>query len=197
MGFFKVLAIGMAVFFGLGVKADPPTSPKNHWRNHNDPKHYILYESSSATWVETVNCTAMWRFKKISSDLNNLYLRDEGRKLTVRINYDDMQLKFDNEPAFHFYQKGTFDKRVRFFHQYNGQWTGTLSRLNGCAWEERLAGDAKPAWFFKAYGEDANSVYLYDGSRNMRVRLDAANMYLQPSGQANFSLFKGGYWSEN
>lgn len=197
MAFLKFLAVVAAVFIGVGAKADPPVSPKNHWRNANDPKHYLLYEKASNTWVETVNCIPMWRFKKVSSNLNNLYLRDESRKLNVQLNYDDMRLKFDNEPAYKFYQKGTFDKRVRFFHSYNGQWTGTVSRLNGCSWEELLAGGSKPSWFFKAYGEDANSVYLYDGSRNMRVRLDAANMYLQPTGQATFSFFKTGYWSEN
>jgi hypothetical protein len=186
----------LSVLCGGVAIADPPTGPKYFWRNRNDYKHYVLYEKSSNTWVETVNCVPAWRFTKISSDLNNLYLRDAGRKLTVKVNYDGMWLKFDNQTSFSFYQPGAFEKRVRFFHQYNGQWTGTVSRKNGCAWEELLAGGSAPSFHFKAYGEDASSAYLYDGSRNMRVRLNAADMWLQPSGQPTFSFFKTGYWSE-
>lgn len=189
-------AIVLSALLGTAAVADPPTSAKNHWRNANDYKHYVLYERSSNTWVETINCNPVYRFTKVSSDLNNLILYDAGRKLSVKLNYDGMWLKFDHEAAYKLYQYGTFDKRVRFFHQYGGQWTGTLSRLHGCAWEELLAGGSAPAFRFKAYGEDASSVFLYDGTRNMRVRLNAADMWLQPSGQAQFSYFKGGYWSE-
>ncbi len=189
--------IVLSASIGGAAFADPPTSPKNFWRNSNNYGHYVLYERSSNTWVETVNCTPAWRFTKVSSDLNNLILYDAGRKLSVKLNYDGMSLKYDHESAYTLYQRGSFDKRVRFFHQYNGQWTGTLSRKNGCVWEELLAGGTAPSFHFKAYGEDASAVFLYDSSRNMRVRLNAAQMYLQPSGQAQFSFFKGGYWSEN
>lgn len=197
----KSIVLTLISIVGLGwvshsAVGDPPPSPKNFWRNTNHYNHYLLYEKSSNTWVETVNCTAAWRFTKVSSDLNNLILYDAGRKLRVRLNYDGMWLKYDHEADYKFYQKGTFDKRVRFFHQYNGAWTGTVSRKNGCAWEELLAGGSAPTYFFKAYGEDAGSVFLYDASRNMRVRLNAADMWLQPSGAATFSFFKGGYWSE-
>jgi len=184
------------VFSFLAV-ADPTTSPKNLWRNANDYKHYILYDSTTKTWVETVNCAVFYRFTKVNSDLNNLYLYDASRKMNVRLNYDGMWLRLDSEPAWKFYQYGTFDKRVRFFHQYGGQWTGTVSRKNACAWEENLAGGSGIAWRFTAYGEDKAAVYLYDSSRNMRVKLNAADMWLQPSGQASFSYFKAGYWSEN
>jgi len=111
-----------------------------------------LYEKSTNTWVETVNCTPAWRFTKVGSDLNNLILYDAGRKLRVKLNYDGMWLKYDHETSYAFYQKGSFEKRVRFFHQYNGQWTGTLSRKHGCAWEELLAGGTAPSYHFKAYG---------------------------------------------
>jgi hypothetical protein len=193
----KLYAIVLSAFIGFAAVADPPTSAKTHWRNTNYYSHYVLYERSTGTWVETINCKPVYRFTKVSSNLNDLILYDAGRKLSVKLNYDGMYLKFDNEAAYKFYQPGTFDKRVRFFHQYNGQWTGTLSRLHGCAWEELLAGGTAPSWHFVAYGEDANSVYLYDKSRNMRVRLNPSDMWLQPSGQGTFSFFKTGHWSEN
>ncbi len=192
----KILSIVLAAFIGVAAVADPPIGAKNHWRNANYFNHYFLYDKPTNTYVETVNCTAAWRFTKVSSDLNNVILYDASRKLSVKLNYDDMFLKYDHETAWKPYQKGTWTKRVRFFHQYNGQWSGTVSRKHGCAWEELLAGNSKPSFYFKAYAEDANSVLLLDTSRNMRVKLNAADMHLQPSGQGNFTFFKGGYWSE-
>jgi hypothetical protein len=192
----SLTAFVLSLFLATSAVADPPTSPKHHWRNRNDYKHYFLYERATNTWVETIHCNPVYRFKRTGGDLNTLYLYDAGRKLTVKLNYDGMWLKFDHEANYAFYQYGTFDKRVRFFHQYNGQWTGTLSRLHGCNWEELLAGGSAPSFRFKAYAEDANAVLLHDASRNMRVRLNAADMWLQPNGQSSFSFFKGGYWSE-
>ena len=192
----SLVAIVLSALIGGAAVADPQPSAKTFWRNSHDYRHYVLYEKSSNTWVETVNCTPAWRFTKVGSDLNNLYLRDASRKLSVKLNYDGMWLKFDHESSYSFYQGGSFAKRARFFHQYQGQWTGTLSRNHGCAWEELLAGGTAPAFRFKAYGEDASSVFLYDSSRNMRVRLDTAQMWLQPKGQTQFSFFKSGYGSE-
>lgn len=193
----RYLGIFLIGFIGIQAFADPPPSPKNLWRNSNYYNHYVLYERKTNTWIETVDCKALWRFTKQSSDLNNLYLRDAGRKLTVKLSYDGMYLKYDNESAFKLYQRGTFDKRVRFFHQYNGQWSGTVSRGHACNWEELLAGSQAPNFRFKVYGENASSVFLFDASRNMRVKLNTGDMWLQEKGQANFSYFKNGYWSEN
>lgn len=183
-------------FFSLTLFADPPQSPKHLWRNANDYKHYFLYEKSTNTWVETINCAVYYRFTKVSSDYNNLVLYDAGRKLYVSLSYGDMKLRFAHEPAFKFYQAGSFDKRVRFFHQYGGQWSGTISRKNACAWEEQFPGVSGPSYFFRKYGEDAASIYLLDSSRNMRVKLNQGDMWLQASGQPSFSYFKNGYWSE-
>ncbi len=179
------------------AKADPTGSAKNLWRNTSYYNHYILYERSTNTYAETVDCKPLWRFTKIGGNLNEVILRDAGRKLNVKITYDGMWLKFDSDAAYKFYQKGTFDKRVRFFHNVNGKWTGTVSRKHGCAWEELLAGGSKPSWHFKIYGEDNTSSYLYDASRNMRVRLNEKDMALQLSGKPSFAFFKNGYWSEN
>ena len=160
MASIRWVVLALSAWVGLAAVADPTGSAKNFWRNANHYNHYVLYERNSNTYVETVDCKAAWRFTKVSSDLNNVILYDAGRKLRVKINYDGMYLKFDHEPAYKFYQKGSFDKRVRFFHQYNGQWTGTLSRKHGCAWEELLAGNSTPTFHFKAYGENAGSVFL-------------------------------------
>lgn len=189
------LFISLGLLFCNIVMADPPPAPKNLWRNTNYYDHYIIYEQSSNTYIETVGCKAAWRFTKIGGDLNSVILRDASRKLNVKITYGDMSLKFDSDAAYKFYQYGTFSQHVRFFHQYNGQWTGTVSRKAGCQWEELLAGHTTPSWYFRSYGEDANSAYLYDSSRNMRVRLDNGEMWLQQSGQPVFSFFKKGYWS--
>lgn len=187
----------LALLAAGGAGADPGGSAKNFWRNTTYYNHYVLYEKSSNRYVETVDCKARWRFTKIGGNLNELILRDAGRKLNMKISYDGMWLKFDHEPAYKFYQKGTFDKRVRFFHQNNGVWTGTVSRSSGCAWEELLAGGSSPSYRFKLYGEDANSVFLYDSSHNLRLRLNTADMWLQQSGKPVFAFFKNGHWSEN
>jgi len=108
-----------------------------------------------------------------------------------------MWLKFDSDPAYKFYQKGTFDKRVRFFLDALGQWTGTISRLPGCKWEELLAGNTRPSWFFTTLDQSASYVVLYDQSRNLRVRLDATAMFLRGCNQPAYGFFKNGYGSEN
>ncbi len=189
--------LSLAIFFSVIASADPTGSAKTFWRNANYYNHYLLYEKSSNTYVETVDCKVRWRFTKFGGNLNEVILRDAGRKLNVKLSYDGMWLKFDSDPAYKFYQKGTFDKRVRFFHNVKGTWTGTVSRKPGCAWEELLAGGTSPAWHFRIYGEDAGSSYLYDASRNMRIRLNKDDMWLQESGKPVFAFFKKGYWSEN
>jgi hypothetical protein len=191
----KTFILSFGLLLCTILLADPPPAPKTFWRNTNYYNHYILFDSATNTYVETVNCKAAWRFTKIGGDLNNIILRDAGRKLNVKLSYGSMWLKFDTDADYKFYQYGTFEQKARFFHQVNGTWTGTLSRGNGCQWEELLAGHSTPSFHFVAYGENAASVFLYDKSRNMRVRLDAAEMWLQQSGAAVFSFFKKGYWS--
>ncbi len=197
MRFLRFWSVAVALVAGLSAAGDPPPTPKNFWRNANYYNHYVLFDRATNTYVETVNCKAAWRFARTGGNLNEVYLRDASRKLNMKISYDGMWLKFDHEADYKFYQKGTFDKRVRFFHNVNGTWTGTVSRLPGCAWEELLAGNTRPSWFFSSFGENASSVFLYDKSRNMRVRLDGAAMFLQQSNQPNYGFFKNGYWSEN
>ncbi len=193
----KLVLLALFVWGGMSLHADPPTSPKNFWKNSNYYHHYIMYEKSSATWVETINCNVAYRFTKVSSNLNELVLYDASRKLYVKLSYDGMWLKAANEANFTFYQKGTFEKRIYFYHQDTaGKWTGTLTRKNGCVFEELLAGGSKPSYYFKAFGGGTGQDFLYDSSRNMRVRLDATEMWLQPSGQPQYGFFKRGYWTE-
>src|SRR4051812_24989246 len=97
--------VGLTAFVGGTAIADPPPTPKNFWRNTNYFNHYVLYERATNTYVETVDCKPLWRFTKVGGNLNEVILRDEGRKLNVKISYDGMYLKADNQAAYQFYQK--------------------------------------------------------------------------------------------
>lgn len=174
--------------------ADPPPASHDHWRNTNYPSHYILYDQTSHTYVETVDCRVFWRFTVVANELNQITLYDASRGMTVRLTYDGMYLKPAGQRDFTFYQAGTFDTRTLFRHNdANGAYTGTIIKRNACAWEEYFPGNSAPAYRFVQSGIDANAVEMYDQGRNMTVRLDVGRMYLR-QGNGPFNFFKNGRW---
>jgi hypothetical protein len=170
------------------ARADPPPASHDHWRNTNYPSHYVLYDNRTRTWTETVDCRVLWHFRELSNQLNVLTLYDDSRGMTVRLTYDGMYLKAAGAADFSFYQAGTFDTRTLFD---NGD--SAISKHDGCVWEEWFHGASGPAFRFTQSGIDNGAVELYDGSRNMGVRLEATRMLLR-QGNVPWSFFKNGRW---
>ena len=180
---------------GSPAFADPPRASHDHWRNTNYPSHYVMYDSATRTYVETVDCRVMWRFTLVSNEMNNLTLYDASRGMTVLLNYDGMFLKPAGAANFSLYQNGTFDTRTMFDHiDANGAHTGTVVKRHGCRWEEWFPGGGAAAFTFVQGGADVNAVEMYDGSRSIWVRLETeGRMYLKQGG-SGFNFFKNGRW---
>lgn len=176
------------VFSASAAFADPPRPSHDHWRNTGYQGHYVLYDFASHTYVETVNCRATNRFTLVSNQLNELTLFDASRGMTMRLNYDGMWLKAAGASDFTFYQSGTFDTRTQFHHD-----AGAITKGHGCTWVEWFNGAAGPAYNFAERGTTPGSVELYDGTRDIWVRLDAAQMWLH-FGAAAYTFFKTGHW---
>ena len=185
---FLALFLAAAAFFATVARADPPIASHDHWRNTNYPSHYVLYEPQSASWVETVDCRVVNRFREVSNALNTLTLYDQSRDMAMRLTYDGMYLKAHGAADFSLYQYGTFDTRKSFRHA-----DGVIAKRNACAWEEWFPGGSQPAFRFVQSGVDAAAVELYDSSRDIGVRLENGQMLLR-QGNAPFSFIKSGRW---
>lgn len=130
--------------------ADPPRPSHNYWRNTNYPTHYVLYDYVSRSYVETVDCKALHRFRALTNALNTLTLYDDSRGMTMQVNYEGMWLKAAGASTFTFYQAGTFDTREQFSHiDARGMPTGSIYRTSGCRWQEKLTGSAAPNYNFR------------------------------------------------
>jgi hypothetical protein len=196
----RVLALNLTIAFtavtGIGTvaRADPPRASHDHWRNTSYPSHYVLYDNASRTWVETVDCRVLWRFTALSNEMNVLTLYDASREMTVRLTYEGMFLKPAGAADFSFYQPGTFDTRTLFEHRdANGTYSGTIIKRDACRWEERFPGGSGPAFTFTTGTATPQWVEIYDGSRDLTVRMDAGSMYLR-FGQGATNFFKNGRW---
>jgi hypothetical protein len=187
-------AILLTLVIRTGAAADPPRASKDHWRNIDYPSHYILYDPASHTYVETVDCRPLYRFTLQANEANQLTLYDASRNMTVRINYEGMWLKESGAANFTFYQRGTFDRRTLFEHvDASGAHTGSIIKRDGCRWEEHFPGGSGPGFVFTQAAVTADTVDLYDRSRDMTVRLDATRMWLR-QGSAPLAFFKNGRW---
>jgi hypothetical protein len=190
------LTIAFTAITGLGniARADPPRASHDHWRNTAYPSHYVLYDSASRTWVETVDCRPLWRFTVLSNEMNTLTLYDASRDMTVRLTYEGMYLKASGASGFTYYQPGTFDTRTLFEHNdANGAYTGTIIKRDGCRWEEHFPGVSGAAFTFTQGSITPQAVEIYDGSRDLTVRMDAGSMWLK-WGQGGYDFFKSGRW---
>lgn len=191
------LAIAVAHLAGLQAPAafaDPPPDNHHHWRNTNYANHYVLYDYASRQWVETIDCRIAYRFNLVRNEMNAIELHDPSRGMTIRLTYDGMYLKAAGAAGFSFYQNGTFDRRLRFEHRdAAGQYTGAISKQHACQWVEYLAGASAPTFRFSHASANASSVEMYDGSRDLWVRLDQTRMYLRV-GAGAYGYFKDGRW---
>ena len=184
----------MWIFLVTPARADPPRASHDHWRNTGFAGHYVLYDSSSRTWVETVSCRAANRFTIVRNETNSLTLLDAGRGMTMRLDYQGMWLKAAGAVEFSFYQAGTFDTRTQFKHvDGNGTYTGAITKGHACSWVEWFPGASGPAFQFMERGTNPSSVELYDRSRDLWVRLDTDRMWLK-IGTAAYGFFKSGRW---
>lgn len=174
--------------------ADPPRPLHEHWRNTNYPSHYVLYDNQSRTWVETVDCRVANRFTQVSNENNTLNLFDASRGMAMRLTYEGMFLKAAGASDFTIYQYGTFDTRTLFEHSdANGAYTGSIVKRDACAWEEWFPGGSAPSYRFVQSAVSPDAVEIYDGSRDIGVRLEASRMLLR-QGNTPFSFFRPGRW---
>lgn len=174
--------------------ADPPMPSHDHWRNTNYGGHYVLYDVASRTYVETINCRVSFRFTLVSNQRNTLTLFDASRGMTVRLDYQGMWLKAQGASDFSFYQAGTFDTRKQFQHfDANGAYTGAITKGHGCSWVEWFPGYSAPSYYFVERGTAPDAVELFDGSRDLWVRLSGSSMALK-FGNAAYAFFKNGHW---
>lgn len=182
------------VLSGQTALADPPRPNHHLWQNSVFHGHYVLYDSATRTWVETIDCRPVFRFTLVSDGLNELVLFDASRGMTVKLTYEGMSLKASGESTFSFYQRGAFDRREMFEHEDgNGAYTGTIARYHGCSWAEWFPGGSAPAFRFGQIVVDGGAVEIYDGTRDIYVRLDASHMWLR-QGTAPYGFFKNGKW---
>ena len=176
------------------VFADPPPASKDYWQNANYNGHYVLYDSVSRTYVETVDCKIFWRFTLLAKSMNVVTLYDKSRDMTVQLTYGGMYLKAKGAAGFTFYQKGTFDTRNQFTHvDPHGTYSGALTKLNACQWVEYLAGSHTANWHFVETARNSDNVDLFDASRSLTVRLSKDRMLLK-IGNNPFGFFKKGHW---
>jgi hypothetical protein len=189
-----LIIITLFLIMTTAARADPPRASHDHWRNTNYPSHYVLYDYATHTYVETVDCRALNRFTAVSNETNTLTLYDASRGMTMRLTYDGMWLKAAGAVDFTFYQAGTFDTRTLFEHSdANGVYTGSILKHDACRWDETFPGGGGPAFTFHQTVVTNDSVELYDASRALSVRLDAASMWLK-QGQSAYGFFKSGVW---
>ncbi len=190
---FWLLALSF-VFVTGSAFSDPPVPSHFYWQNSNYFNHYVLYDFASHDYIETVDCKIYWHFKVVTNQLNTLTLFDASRGMTMQLTYDGMYLKPKGATAFTFYQKGTFDTRTQFSHyDQNNTYTGALTKQHACGWVEYLSGATSPTWRFNQIGWTPGYVDLYDGGRNMLVRLNKDSMYLR-TGTNPLAFFKKGHW---
>lgn len=176
------------------VFADPPRASHDHWRNTNYPSHYVMYDFATRTYVETIDCQVRYRFSLVSNELNTLTIFDQSRNMTVRLDYSGMHLKAAGATGFTFYQEGTFDTRTRFENQNpNGSVASVISKRHGCQWAEWFTGASAPTYYFVQKATNNNEVEIFDGSRNMWVKMNANSMFLKV-GTAAYSFFHSGVW---
>ncbi len=174
--------------------ADPPRPNHDHWRNTAYPGHYVLFDRASNSYIETVNCTAAWRFTLVSNQNNTLTLYEASRGMTMMLNYDGMYLKAQGASDFTFYQAGTFDTRTIFYHNdAAGNYTGSISKGHGCEWSEWFPGYPSASFHFVEKSTTAGGVEMYDGSRDLYVWLNANSVSLK-AGNGAYAFFKNGHW---
>jgi hypothetical protein len=195
--FRQFLALCVGVAAGLAATsalADPPRPSHHHWINTNYASHYVLYDYASRQWIETINCQVAYRFNLVSHENNAIILNDPSRDMTIRLDYDGMYLKPHGATEFSFYQAGTFDRREQFQHfDANGAYTGAITKLHACEFVEYLAGATSPTFRFHLANNANGAVELYDGSRDLWVKLDQSRMYLH-FGANPYAFFKDGHW---
>lgn len=192
--FAKLNLVWILTAAATSALADPPRPSHDHWRNTTYQDHYIRYDHASRKYIETVNCKVLWRFNLLSNELNTLTLHDPSRNMTVRLDYTGMYLKAASASTFTLYQRGTFDTRTHFNHyDQNGTYTGSIAKLDGCTWVERSSGQSQVAYRFVQRSASADSIELYDGSRDIWVSLKAKAMYLRFGSNA-YQYFKNGSW---
>lgn len=195
----KSSLVGLALFVGSlfgtsAALADPPPANHHHWRNTNYANHYVLYDAASRQWVETIDCKIYYRFNLVRNEMNVLTLNDPTRNMTVRLDYSGMYLKPAGAADFSFYQAGTFDTREQFQHfDANGAFTGAITKLHACEYVEYLAGATSPTFRFFLANNNNGAVELYDGGRNLWVKLEQSRMYLH-FGNDPYQFFKNGRW---
>lgn len=174
--------------------ADPPRPSHDHWRNTDYAGHYVLYDRASNSYIETVGCRAAWRFTLVRNETNAIELYDASRGMGMRLDYDGMWLKPAGQADWSLYQRGTFDTRKMFYHNdVNGNFTGTVLKSHGCEWQEWFPGVGSASFRFVERNTTRDAVELYDGSRDLWVKLDATHMYLR-TGANPYGFFKGGHW---
>lgn len=193
--FFKFLAPVFALnLLSPSVFADPPLPTHNHWRNTNYPSHYVLYDAASKSYIETINCKPTYYFKFLTRELNAMTLFDQSRNMTIRLDYDGMSLKASGASSFTFYQSGTFDSRLQFENRNpNGTVASVISKGHNCDWKEWFVGAPSPTFYFVEKGTNNDAVEIFDGSRNMWVRMTSNAMFLKV-GNGAYSFFHSGNW---
>jgi len=192
----KFAAIALALVFSApAASADPPRASHHHWRNANHHSHYVLYDIASRQWLETIDCRVVYRFNLVRNEMNTLELHDPTRNMSILLNYEGMFLKPAGATGFSFYQAGAFDTRTQFSHyDANGAWTGTITKQHGCSFVEYLASATTPTFRFGYKQATADFVEIYDGSRDIFVKMETGGrMLLRESNQAYWH-FKNGRW---
>lgn len=163
------------------------------WRSEESQGHYFLKDYVNNTYVETIDCKAVFTFKTVAST-TGLRLYDASRNVYVELQNGTMWLKVGSG-AWSKFRKGRFDHRTAFNHEDGtGGITGVFYKKNACGWAEHLDGTANASFRFTEVSTDAGAVTMYDHSRNLYVKLTSDRMFLRTGSTGAFNFFKKGGW---
>jgi hypothetical protein len=166
------------------------------WRENGDGGHYLLYDFAARLWVETINCRPAFYFTETSNADGELQLYDASRGMHVAILDGAMWLWPQGATSWSRYKEGFLDARTTYYEEDGGGGiVGTFTRRHGCVWEERFGGTATPDFSFYETTTDSGEVVMYDGSRDIYVRLRQGQMELRQGASGAFQFFRAGHWS--
>jgi hypothetical protein len=172
-------------------------APRDTWVAANNDAHYFLRNYVTNEYKETIDCLVSYTFTIREERADGLVLYDVSRDMFVFLGHGAMWLWPSGATAWSRYKDGNFDRRNYFYHyDSSGAISGFFVKKNGCVWEEHFDGTGRAAFTFGQNSANAQSIVLYDNSRNMYVRLDDGSMWLKEGVRGNFTFFKTGSWSD-
>ena len=143
-----------------------------------------------------------FEFKEMNRDEWSVYLRDEGRNVSVQLDLHTKKVMYSdarNPQPRHLYDISNPSAKINgwlvqqvTFADNSGNVRGQFYREANKGWVETAFGNPKPKFSFTEVNRDDWSVYLFDKSRDAHIQLDlhTKTVYFSTPKLKKYSLYK-------